>query len=132
MLSPEFAMGRKPGVLVVDDEPAVRVVLSVGLRRLGFPVWEAANGDEAIRIYKQHRDRIEAVLLDAGLPGVDGPAILARMQAIDPEVLCYALTGFEDGRAEAELARSTTGVIRKPFRVSEVVQRLSRQLLPSG
>src|SRR5947207_4878303 len=78
MMSPEFAMGRKPGVLVVDDEPAVRVVLSVGLRRLGFPVWEAANGDEAVRIYKQHRDCIEAVLLDVCLPGVDSPAALAR------------------------------------------------------
>jgi DNA-binding response OmpR family regulator len=132
MSFPESAMGRKPGVLIVDDEPAVRVVLSVGLRRLGFPVWEAATGEEAVRIYKKYRDRIEAVLFDVCLPGPDGLATLTRLQAIDPDVICYAIKEHADSHTETELTYGTAGTIHKPFRVSEVVQRLSRQLLPSG
>jgi CheY-like chemotaxis protein len=123
----------KPGILIVDDEPAIRVVLSVGLRRLGFPVWEAASGEEAVRLLTRHRDQIDVALLDVCMPGQDGPETLPQLQAIEPNLTCYFITGFAGNYTESELLRrGAAGVIGKPFRVCEVVERLCQQLLPSG
>ena len=71
----------RPGVLVVDDEHLVRALLQLGLERDGFEVWSASNGREAIDLYREHRERIAAVLLDVRMPGLDGPATLGALRA---------------------------------------------------
>src|SRR5206468_2778906 len=51
-------------ILVVDDEPVVLQMLGLALRHHGFNVWLANGGAEAVRLYEQHRDEIDVVLLD--------------------------------------------------------------------
>jgi hypothetical protein len=53
----------QPGVLVVDDDHLVRLMVQLGLERNGFAVWLASNGVEAIEIYRTHRERIAVILL---------------------------------------------------------------------
>ena len=54
----------KPGVLVVDDDRWVRIMVKLGLERNGFDVWLAPNGREAIELYREHKKDIAVVLLD--------------------------------------------------------------------
>ena len=67
--------GRLPepgtGVLVVDDEPAVRSLLEVGLRREGLQVWSAAGGRQAVELYREHPGAIGVALLDVLMPGME-------------------------------------------------------------
>jgi CheY-like chemotaxis protein len=118
------------GVLVVDDEPLVRRLLNLSLTRLGYTVWEAASGEEALRLYREHQDQIGVVLLDVRMPGLDGPQTLARLRVEDPELPCYFITG-DTGPYNPDTLRKcgARGIFQKPFHLGDVVQELQR--LPS-
>ncbi len=64
-----FAIPREPGLLVVDDDAGVRGVLYGWMRLQGFAVWLAADGREALELYRRHRVSIDVVLLDVRMPG---------------------------------------------------------------
>jgi DNA-binding NtrC family response regulator len=118
---------RSSGVLVADDDEAVRRMLAVGMRTHGFAVWLAANGREAVELYREHADGIDVVLLDVRMPGLAGPGTLAALQEIDPRVRCCFMTGdagYYSDRMLVELGAAA--VFRKPFRLREVAQRLRR------
>jgi CheY-like chemotaxis protein len=104
-------------VLVAEDEPAVLAMLEVALKYHGFAVRRAADGETAVRLYRQHRGTVDVVLLDVQMPGLDGPHTLAALQEVNREVRCVFMSG-DTGRYTGEelLALGALGVVRKPFR----------------
>jgi CheY-like chemotaxis protein len=111
----------KPGVLVVDDEPLVRSLVSLGLERVAFEVWTAANGREAIELYRQERSRIAVVVLDVRMPGLDGPATLDALREVNPDVVACFMSGDMGGYEPDELiGRGAACVIAKPFHLNEL------------
>jgi CheY-like chemotaxis protein len=128
----------KPGVLVVDDEPLVRILLQRGLERDGFEVWLAANGREAIEVYREHRDQIDVVLLDVRMPGLDGPQTLDALRELDPEVRACFMSGNPGAYDPEELLRRGAEVIAKPFHFDELTTLLrllaygATKFCPSG
>jgi CheY-like chemotaxis protein len=84
-----------PVVLVVDDTDAVREVVCAMLRRHGFEVRVAANGRDSLDVYHElvQRGHDVTVLLDVQMPGLDGPLVLAALQATDPGVRAYFMPG---------------------------------------
>ena len=127
MLSGDFACTERPGVLVVDDETSVRMVLVAGLRHMGFPVWQAASGLEAVRVHEEHQGQIHIALVDVRMPGLDGPATWALLHAGDSDLLCYFMTGDLGGYDENELLRrGAEGVILKPFPFRQLEEMLLR------
>jgi CheY-like chemotaxis protein len=123
------------GVLVADDEAAIRSMLGVVLQREGWEVWTAENGPRAIELYQRHRDRIAVVLLDVRMPGMDGPATLAELQRINPDVCCCFITGDSGPFTDEELlAAGAVRVLRKPFALDVIIntiRQLARQALQS-
>jgi DNA-binding response OmpR family regulator len=118
---------RVPGILVVDDEPAIRTLLQVALPRYGFRVFLAASRQEALTVYREHHTEIAAVLLDVHLPGLDGPQTLLTLRAIDPQVRCCFMSGHLGDYSEEELLDLGAAlVIPKPFRIAEVLEALQR------
>jgi CheY-like chemotaxis protein len=124
-------LGDKLGVLVVGDEHLVRVTVQLGLERNGFEVWLAANGREALRLYRRHRDHIAMVLLDACMPGLDAPATVDALRKPNPEVRVYFMS-YDTGGCEPEelRQRGAAYVIAKPFLVNEMANILG--LLAKG
>src|SRR5438067_12967616 len=88
-----LAAGRRPGVLVVDDQDGVRGVVGAVLRQEGFAVWLAADGWEAIDLYRSLRGSIDLVLLDVRMPGLDGPASLSALRGLNRRVRFCFLSG---------------------------------------
>jgi CheY-like chemotaxis protein len=130
----------KPGVLVVDDEQMVRIMLQLSLERNGFDVWLAGSGQEAIDLYRQHTDKIAVVVLDVRMPGLDGPHTLEGLRELNPDVQACFMSG-ETGAYEPEelLQRGAAYVIAKPFLLDELANILrlmahgvAADLLPSG
>jgi CheY-like chemotaxis protein len=120
-----LATARKLAVLVADDEPAIRDVLRVGLQREGFSVWLAADGQEALEVYRDHCETIDVVLLDVRMPFLDGPATLVAMQELTPQVPCCFMSGHLGHYTEDGLRRfGARAVLKKPFRLPEVAQAL--------
>src|SRR5207253_1417370 len=96
-----YATEQRPGVLVVDDEPAVRTLLQLSLGHHGFTVWSAAGGKAAVELYRQHQAEIAVALLDVQMPGLDGPWTLIALRQINPQVRCCFMSGHT-GEYDAE------------------------------
>ncbi len=103
-------------VLVVDDEPLVRAFATEGLKGLGYQVWAAENGMQALQIFEPHQKEIDCVLLDLIMPELSGLETFRRMRAVDPLVRVVFASGYSTGEIlrDAPDARSTA-FIGKPY-----------------
>jgi CheY-like chemotaxis protein len=118
---------RQRGILVVDDDDAVRFLLDVGLRHHGFAVWQAADGQEALELYQEDRSEIDLVLLDVRMPRLDGPQTLAALHHLNPEIRCCFMTGHSGNYTEEGLLKlGAARVFPKPFQLAEIAQALTR------
>jgi CheY-like chemotaxis protein len=112
----QSAVHAKPVVLVVEDDQAVGKMLDVALRLHGFVVRLAASGGEAVEHYREHHPNIALVLLDVQMLGMDGPATLAAIQKINPEVQCCFMSGHTGKYSARELLdMGAAHVLPKPF-----------------
>jgi CheY-like chemotaxis protein len=114
----------KPTVLVVEDVPVVRMLLANHLRRSGFHVVEAANGEEAIRIVEAGRS-VQLVLSDVHMPGarIDG-LDLARWLHKNRPGLKVILASRVIKALEAADAHFHEGpLLQKPFKPEELTRR---------
>ena len=110
----EAALGRV--FLVVDDEPAVREVAALMLEDLGCEVVTAANGSEALERLALDA-RIEALITDINMPGMDGYDLAERAQQLRKELKVIVLSGREgDGRGHP--------LVRKPFLQKDLVRAM--------
>jgi CheY-like chemotaxis protein len=111
----------RPGVLVVDDDHLVRIMVQLGLERKGFEVWSAPNGREAIDLYREHRDDFTVVLLAVCMPNLDGPATLDALRKLNPEVVVCFTTDDTAGYQPEELIRlGAAHVVVKPFLLEDL------------
>src|SRR5438874_2516364 len=117
---------RKPGILVVDDDAAVRALLDVGLRQYGFAVWQAADGHEALQVYQRNGSEIDLALLDVRMPGLDGPQTLVALSQLNPRIRCCFMTGQAGSYTQDELLKlGAAHIFPKPFQLAEVAQVLA-------
>lgn len=120
-----FKTPRHYGILVVDDEGGVRGLLKIGLRQQGFTVWLAADGQEALDLYRQNADTIDVVLLDVRMSGRDGPETLSALQKLNPQIRCCFMSGELGNHTTASLLElGAAAVLPKPFRLTEISQVL--------
>jgi PAS domain S-box-containing protein len=103
-------------VLVVDDEPMVRAFAEEGLKGLGYKVWAAENGQQALEIYERHGQEINCVLLDLIMPEMSGLETYRRLRKLHPEVRIVFASGYSTGEIlrDAPDAREAD-FIGKPF-----------------
>ncbi len=113
--------------LVVDDEPQIRALLAAYLARDGFEVREAGTGAEALR-QATLQPPPDVVLLDVGLPDLDGIEVLRRLRRDRdlPVVMVSART--EEGDILMGLAAGADDYVTKPFRPREVAARVAAVL----
>jgi len=94
-------LGRiQPGsgtVLVVDDEPLVRAFAEEGLKGLGYKVWAAENGQQALEIYARHGKEINCVLLDLIMPEMGGVETYRRLRQLHPHARVVFASGYSTG-----------------------------------
>jgi PAS domain S-box-containing protein len=112
-------------VLLVDDE---EVILEVGrdlLEAMGYRVLLARDGKEAIKVYEKNRDEIDTVVLDMVMPSMGGGEAYDRMKEINTDIKVLLSSGFGiDGEATEILERGCDGFIQKPFRMSELAEKI--------
>ena len=112
----------KPTVLVIDDELQIRRLLRVCLGANGYRVLEAANGQEGISEAAQHRP--DVVVLDLGLPDMDGMTVLKRLREWSQvPVVMLSVRDREDDKIGA-LDNGADDYVTKPFATGELLARL--------
>jgi signal transduction histidine kinase/ActR/RegA family two-component response regulator len=131
----EFELPAGPGgarVLVVEDEPQLRVLTAEALEQAGFTVAIAARPNDALRILDREEEPFDALLSDVELPAMDGHAFLDELEARGHRMPVVFASGFHD-EAEARALDGSRQVafLHKPFSPLEVVAAL-RTLLDDG
>lgn len=120
---------RKPGILVVDDDPRVRSFLDTALQLQGFAVWLAAGGLEAVQVYQQYRSAIDVALLDVRMPVVDGPQTLAVLLRLNPRLRACFMTGSAGTYSKTQLPQMDAAyVFDKPFHLAQLTTVLTQLL----
>jgi DNA-binding NtrC family response regulator len=110
-------------LLVVDDDPAVREVVTSLLERCGLTVLAAADGQSALEVFRRCADEIRLVLLDLVLPDTDGEALFHAMRKIRPGLRAILCSGcLTDEAVERRLRAGWAAIIRKPFRLIPFLQ----------
>jgi two-component system, OmpR family, KDP operon response regulator KdpE len=110
-------------VLIVDDEPSIRLSLRTILSSLGFMIVEAARGEEALALVRTAQ--FDVVLLDINMPGMGGVEVCRMMRKTSARLPIVMLTvqGSEDRKVEA-LDAGADDYITKPFQLRELIARL--------
>jgi CheY-like chemotaxis protein len=116
-------------ILLVDDEKNIREVGQKMLESMGYNVYVAASGPEAISIYTEKRNEIALVILDIIMPGMSGGEAYDRLKEINPNVnvLLASGDGFHD-RVQEILDRGCNGFIHKPFSFSQFSCKIREML----
>jgi DNA-binding response OmpR family regulator len=109
-------------ILVVDDEPAMVGALGALLGQAGHRIVAAYDGEEALRRFAA--DRVDVVLLDLAMPGLDGADVCRRMRA-QADTPIIVVSGERDRAATAQLLDlGADDYVRKPFRADELLARI--------
>ena len=112
-------------ILLVDDEPDIRDVLSISLSDMGYQVYAAENGDEALRIFRDMQPSM--VMTDIKMPGMDGIELLQKVKHENPETEVIMITGHGDmDLAIRSLKCEATDFITKPINVDALEIALQR------
>jgi two-component system KDP operon response regulator KdpE len=109
-------------VLVIDDDPAIRKLLRIGLGAQGYQTFEAANGKEALDLLSENPD---VIILDLGLPDAQGHDLLHAIRVRNEQVPIVVLSGRgeEAGKIKA-LDFGADDYITKPFGMNELLARM--------
>ncbi len=111
---------RNESILVVDDAPEIRFSMSEVLRREGFAVDMACNGQEAIE--KFGKDFFDVVITDLAMPRKNGMEVLSFLKEHSPETICIIITGFGTIQGAVEAMRQGAfDYLTKPVKLEEVI-----------
>ncbi len=116
-------------ILLVDDEKDLREIGSEMLGLLGYTVFVADGGKEALRIYAREKDKINMVILDLMMPDIDGGATFDKLKELSPNVKAMLSSGYNKDRKTIEiLSRGFKAFIQKPFRLEELSNQVRNVL----
>ncbi|MCW3054392.1 MAG: two-component sensory box histidine kinase/response regulator [Chthonomonadales bacterium] len=112
-------------VLVVEDEPDVRQMIVVTLRRNGFDVLQAENGVEAMKISEAFQGKIDLLLTDAIMPNMGGSELSLRIRAQRESIRVLLASGYsEDTFTDSAVLPPDTAILAKPFTPSRLLQKV--------
>jgi nitrogen-specific signal transduction histidine kinase len=116
-------------ILLVDDERMILEVSRELLESMGYRVYAAGSGQEAIAVYMEKRRGIDLVILDMIMPGLSGGETFDRLKGINPEIKVLLSSGYSiNGKAQTIMDRGCDGFLQKPFQL-ENLSRKVREVL---
>jgi len=118
-------------VLLVDDEETIRTISGRYLQNLGLEVICAADGREALELFRERRTDIDFVLLDLTMPHMDGEETYRELRKIDPEVRVVLASGYGEESVMTRFSgRDLAGYLQKPYTLTRLRATVAG-LLPS-
>lgn len=131
----EIIENAAPRILVLEDDPLVRSLITRNLSTQGFEVVESAEGSETVRLYQEAMGEgrtFDLVILDLSIPnGMGGVRTMEKLRGMDPEVVAIVSSGYSDDPVMAKpAAYGFTAVLPKPYEPADML-RLVRSVLAS-
>ena len=120
--------GRRPQVLVIDDEIEILDVIRSVLLDEGITVHTAPTPHQGLELYEKHWRDIDLVLLDYLMPEMTGDLAFESMQHINPDVKVVLLTGCDDNVAKRMFEKGLRGYLQKPFYLDDLIKRVREEV----
>lgn len=114
-------------VLVVDDDRDVRDVTVAALAEIGLAISEAESGPAALDLLERSA-AIDLLIVDYAMPGLNGAQVARRARGSRPNLPIILVTGYAEARIADELPKDVQ-LVRKPFRVADLVAQVTRTLV---
>ena len=115
-------------ILLVDDEPMVLEIASATLEDNGYRVLFANSGPDAVAIYSQYVDEVQAAIVDMMMPGMDGIATMNALKGIDPHVRLIASSGLRGRGRDPRTLAGAREFLPKPYSDAQLLLTLGRAL----
>lgn len=115
-------------VLVVEDAPALRDLISEGLSKFGCSVLAARNAEVALQMIRDRKPVIDLLLTDVIMPGMDGPALAKEVRSLCPETKILYMTGYSGTALRVDMFSADVSLIRKPFTPVDLARKIRRML----
>jgi len=115
-------------ILLVEDEDAVRAIVSTVLRRQGYHVLEAATPTIAGAIFAQRNGAVDLLLTDVVMPEMSGPALAQRLIELRPELRVLFISGYADVAVQPQIGGPNVNFLSKPFQASALTARVAQIL----
>ncbi|MCX6136409.1 MAG: PAS domain S-box protein, partial [Ignavibacteriales bacterium] len=117
--------GGNETILFVEDEEALQILGTSTLESKGYKVLLASNGEEAVRMYEQHKDGIHLVLSDMGLPKISGHEIFQILKESNPNLRMILTSGFIEPELRSLILRNgVRDFIQKPYSPIELLRSI--------
>ncbi|MBD2741685.1 response regulator [Coleofasciculus sp. FACHB-1120] len=124
-LHQELPRGQGELILVVDDEYSIRELTKISLETYNYKVLTATDGVEALVLYAEHKQDINAVLVDMMMPAMDGITTIRALQKIDPQVKIIAVSGLTSNYQITEIAGNNVKTfLPKPYTSEELLKNI--------
>src|ERR1700722_4922937 len=116
-------------ILVVEDEAGIRALVRKILRRQGYQVLEAANGEDALALCREHGRRVELLITDVLMPQMGGPELVERLQTQGHDMKVLYVSGYTDDATiySGELPAGTA-FLQKPFTLGSLLDKVKEVL----
>lgn len=125
-------LGGNESILIVEDEPGLREMLSDVLRGRGYDVLTAEDGQEALAIFLENSD-LQLVVSDVGLPKVGGLDLFVQLRKLNPQLKVILVSGFvEESDRERMLKAGVERFIQKPYSPMDVLRKIREVLDDTG
>jgi CheY-like chemotaxis protein len=123
-------MTEKTIILVVEDEPSLRILVRKVLERNGFEVMEAASGVAAMELWDKDKPHVDLLLTDMVMPdGMSGRQLAERLKADNPEIKVLYTSGYSTELLGKDLAlEEGTNFLQKPYPPAKLIQTVRTAL----
>jgi DNA-binding response OmpR family regulator len=118
--------GPRITILIADDDAVIRHVTETVLRRHGYEVITAPDGDTALRLFKEALGTIQLVIADLSMPGLRGPDLISAVRKLSPDVAALLMSGTSPVPPSEDLP-----MLLKPFSMDGFVAKVE-ELLRTG
>jgi len=114
-------------ILVADDDEGIRRMNRAALERFGYKVLLASDGEEAVKLFRNHHAEIAVVLLDWAMPVMNGDEALLRILEIEPGARVLMSSGYaETGTLKRGGQSLIAGFVQKPYTTNHIIEHLRR------
>ena len=123
------SVGGTETVLLVEDEEPVRNITSRLLKTLGYRVLEAENGEEAFRIFGSAPEKIDLLMTDVVMPGLNGRELAEALLALNPDLKVLFQSGYTDDTVVRRgVLRAEVAFLKKPFTIRSLAEKVREAL----
>ena len=120
-------------IIVVDDEPEIRKLVSAMVTQFGYTALTADSGDHALTMYRNLKAPLEMLITDVVAPGMSGPMLADKLSALQPDLKVLYISGYDNTHVvQKYVVERGHALLAKPFTMEELRGKIANLLKPAA